>query len=221
MNGAIAYDTITDSHWGVIYQRGPFTSGGVYVARVGYTGGPTESATVYSQRTTGGYSPSITFDDDSQSFLLVYASTENPPSGLPIYGRTFNYPSTAVNVLYGVGCGPASISADQPLAGDEFFRVYLSGAPAAQPAILAESNAAAAISLASSGMGLCFFNVNPGLLFLFATATNGSGTASLNFPLPDDPIFIGNVYWQWFYGYPAAPWPTKFAGTQGMRSQIR
>jgi hypothetical protein len=122
-----------------------------------------------------------------------------------VYGRTFNYPATATNTVYGVGCAFGTISADSPFAGDEFFRVYLGGAPAAQPAILVASVGAGSFPLTAAGMGLCFFNLDPNVLFFFSSSTNSAGSTSIHFPLPDAPLFTGNVFWQWFHCYPGSP----------------
>lgn len=220
VNGGIAFDTLTTSHWALVYQRGGYTTADLFAVRVGYTGGVTEAVTVYQQASTGGYSPGITFDDDSQRFLMCYGTTENPPSGYPVYGVQLTYPSTALNATYGTACGPGTISAGVPFSGNEFYYVRLTGAPASVPAILILGNGAAAVNLGFIGMPPCFLNTSP-IVTTVASATNAAGTANLAIPIPDVPAASGNVYWQWAYGYPAAGWSLKVASTAGLRSQIR
>ena len=221
VNGQVAYDTISDSHWAVIYQRGGYTTSDLFVARLGYTGGVVEAQTVYAAASTGGYSPSITFDDDSRAFLLVYATTENPPSGYPVYGRTFTYPTTALSVAYGTSCG-GGIGSTTPNAGNEFFSVALAAgaADANRVAALFVGSAPAAIALAPYGLGSCFLNM-PTILVTLNTTTDASGNAAFVLPLPDAPVAIGDVYMQWLYASPSAPWVLKYRLTSGLRVQIR
>lgn len=218
--GGIAFDDISRSHWAIVYQRGGFAAGDVFVDRVGFTGGLTERATVYN-KTTGGWSPNITFDNDSQTFMVVHGSNEDPPSGYPVYGRVFNYPGTAINVLYGSGC-KGSISASKPLAGTEGFLVNLSGAPGSTAAILMASLAPSTFSLVPFGLGAaCDLNLATPLLSSIGATTSAGGSAQLSFNLPDFPVVIGNVYWQWLFLDGTVAWPLKAAVTQGLRTQIR
>src|SRR5262249_982526 len=66
---------------------------------------------------------------------------------LPVYGQRLQYPATAINVLYGTGCGPATISANNPYAGSEFFRIGMGGVAGGTPAVLLVSLGSAAIPL--------------------------------------------------------------------------
>jgi len=218
VNGGIAYDSNSDSHWAIVYQRGGFSTGETYVHRLGSSGGTTEAATLYSGP-NGAYSPNVTFNDDASEFQIVYGSTDNPPSGLPVYGQRLQYPTTATNVLYGTGCA-GSITADRPLAGDEFYTVRLSGAAASSPAVLWLSLAALAPPFPLDPFGLpgCFFHTSPlpgAFITNFPFTTSGSGAASLPLPLSDDPLFIGDLYWQW------TSLPGGWGSTRGLRSQVR
>lgn len=218
VNGGIAHDDNTSSHWALVYQRGSYTTGDTFVIRVGYTGGTTETATLYSGP-NGSWSPNIAFNDDADEFQCVYASNDNPPTGLPVYGQRLQYPSSAVNVLFGTGCGPGTISASRPYAGSEFFRVYFGGVAGGTPGALLVSLGGAAIPLDFMGATGCVanFNPNPGV-FLFTLG--GTATAGLSFSLPDDPMFSGNLYVQWAYPAPGLN-AANLGATVGMRIQVR
>jgi hypothetical protein len=217
VNGGVAYDNVKDSFWGVVYQRGGYTVGRVFAARLGHTGGVVEAVTSYSGP-SGGYSPSISFNDDGSKFLLVYGSTDNPPSGYPVYAQEFTYFSTATNTVYGTGCG-GTIGASTPWSGYEFFTVNLTGAAATMPCALLIGSGAAAISLAPAGMPGCFLNVTP-ILVSLNTLTNGAGAASIPIPIPDFPAAIGDVFFQFLYADPGAPWALKVRTTSGLRSSV-
>ena len=220
-NGGLSYDSNSDSHWAMVYQRGGFTTGNTFVRRLGFSGGTTEAATLYSSP-NGSWSPNVTFNDDASEFLIVYGSNDNPPTGLPVYGQRLQYDSNATNVLYGTGCGPGNISADRPLAGLEGFTVFLSAATASRPATLLCSSSASSINLSFIGMTGCFTLTAPGAPFLFSigTGTNASGSASISFNLPDAPVLIGNLYFQWAYIAPGLN-PLGVGATRGLRSQVR
>lgn len=218
VNGGIAFDDNTASHWALVYQRGSFTTGDTFVIRVGYSGGATEAATLYSSP-NGSYSPNISFNDDGNEFLCVYASNDSPPSGLPVYGQRLQYPADALDVLYGTGCGPAGIGSTTPKAGDEFFRVATAGLAAGTPLAFLFSLGAGAIPLDFIGATGCVanINVNPGT-FLFTL--NSTSPTGISFPLPDDPVFIGDLHIQAAYpslGLNAA----NLGATRGLRVQVR
>ncbi len=218
VNGGIAHDDNSSSHWAIVYQRGGFTAGDTFVVRVGYTGGDTESGTLYNGP-NGSWSPNVAFNDDADEFQCVYGSNDNPPSGLPVYGQRLQYPATAINVPYGTGCGPGTISASNPFAGSEFFRINLGGVAAATPGVLLLSLGSGSIPLDFIGMTGCVANFNPApAAFLFSLGSTAG--AGISFPLPDDPLFTGNLFVQW--GYLAAGLnPANIGATQGLRIQVR
>ncbi len=214
VNGGLAHDDSSSSHWALVYQRGTGAAGDCFVLRVGFTGGQTEIGTLYSGPNSS-YSPSVCFNDDADEFLCVYASNDNPPSGLPIYGQRFQYPATATSTVYGVGCGPAGIVSTDPYAGSEFFRVFLTNVPPSL-AVFILSAGNGAIPLDALGMigctALVDLNVQYGSL--------SSVTNVVTFSLPDDPVFIGNVFGQWAY-FDAALNPAGLGATPGLSIQVR
>lgn len=215
INGGLAFDDNSASHWALVYQRGGYTVGNCFVRRVGYSGGNTEVATLYSGP-NGAYSPAVAFNDDANEFQCVYASTDNPPTGQNVYGHRFIYPTTAINVGYGTGCGPGSISATNPFAGSEFFRVFLSGVPNPTLAVLIVCGGTANIPLDGLGMTGCTNLIDLGIQFGSIVTTNNVA----GFPLPDSPLFTGNVYAQWAY-FDAGLNPAGLGATSALRIQVR
>jgi hypothetical protein len=219
--GSIAHDTVTGSHWCVTYEWHSGFGGSQYqvvAERVGYTGGTVEQATVFSHATYGAFQPSCAFNDDFQYFELVFWTRE---PGAPIKVRSLTYPA-ARNVLYGTPCGPAAIGAPAlPHAGLQSYAVTLSGAPPNQPAALWLGGTSSAQSLAPFGAAGCFLLVGNPIVALPGTSTGAVGSVALAFPLPDAPLVLGDVRWQWLYLWPASPNPLKLGATRGLRSEIR
>ncbi len=75
----MAYDSDTQSHWAVAYHANAsfsLVNGGAYVARVGYTGGAVEQATLFNNSgRMRGFAPSACFNPDASEFPIVYPST--------------------------------------------------------------------------------------------------------------------------------------------------
>ena len=229
--GNIAYDTNDDSHWVITYQSTSALLGrsSVIAERVGYTGGTVEQVTVFSSGTANGRYPSVTFNNDAREFQITFGTTE---VGEPLYGVRLQY-GASTNSLYGTGCGTGVIGVANasgsgptiPHAGFEFFRVQMTGAPVLQAAALLIAGNSANLPLNVIGMPAgCFLNVDttPGLfLTSLGTTTNGSGDAGFNLPLPDAPVVVGDIYFQWVYANPALANPLKLQTTRGLRTQIR
>ena len=218
--GGLAYDNNTDSHWGLVYQRGGYVTGDTYVARLGYSGGITESAVLYNGP-NGSWSPNIAFNDDLNEFMCVYASNDNAPTGLPVYGQRLQYDPNALNVVYGAGCGAGVIGANRaPKAGDEYYTLNLTGLPNGTVAGLLICAAPGALPLDSIGMLGCILSVDSTAMLISAGGTVSSGSLSFGLPLFDSPVVIGNLYSVYAYVAPGLN-PANLGVTRGLRTQIR
>ena len=51
--------------------------------------------------------------------------------------------------------------------------------------------------------------------------TGANGQSTFTIALPGAPLFIGDLYWQHLYFWPAAPTPLAIGATRGMRSSVR
>ncbi|MFO1051646.1 MAG: hypothetical protein U1F36_05495 [Planctomycetota bacterium] len=218
--GGVAYDNNTDSHWGLVYQRGGYTTGDTFVARLGYSGGITEHVALYDGP-NGSWSPNIAFDDDYNDFLCVFASNDNPPTGLPVYGDRLAYSTDAINVLYGSGCGSGAISANRaPKAGDEYYALRFTGMPDGTLAGLLLCAAPGAYNLGFIGMIGCTLSVNPNTLIISASGVVSGGVYQFNLPLFDSPVVIGDLDSVFAYVSPGLN-PAGLGVTRGLRTQIR
>jgi hypothetical protein len=224
-NLSIAFDRDNASHWAIGYEfrgttsPGPVPSAGV--VRVGYSGGIVESAGLISS-SLGAFYPAVTFQTQNPAlqdnrFLVAYAS---PGIGNTLVGRQFLYHPGATSTTYGTGCGSGTISSGLPRAGTESFPVRITNAPAATAAILFTAFGPDSIPLGGLGMTGCVFNVSPAFFLSLVTATDAAGRGALALPLPDRPVFAGDVYLQWLYLSPGAN-PAGLQSTRGLRATVR
>jgi hypothetical protein len=97
--------------------------------------------------------------------------------------------------------------------------VTLASAPPNQPGVLILGLGATGLELGGLGAPNCFLNV-ASILVTLPFSTGSAGSFTFTTPLPDDPLVTGDVYWQFFYGWPARPHQAAIALTRGMRSHI-
>ncbi len=164
----------------------------------------------------------MTFDVNTDSFPIAYEAGPASSAYHSTYGTRLEYPSAATFSTYGTGCG-GTISASYPYAGNEYFTVRLAGAPPTSPAVLLMSLGSGAIDLGFLGAPGCFLNLDPtpGLFFGQLPSTpDGSGNASAVISLPDVPLVVGDLYFQWgFFDFGTIPVTLKT--TRGGKAQIR
>lgn len=150
--------------------------------------------------------------------LLSSFSALNVSFGL--YGQRLQYPAAAASTLYGTGCGAGVISATRPFAGDEFFAVSMTGRPNGTACVFFLGFGPAAVPLDLFAMTGCVFNLDPSLLAFNVATTVSGGAARLGLPLPDDPVFLGDLYAQWAFVQPGLN-GANLAATRGVRIQVR
>ncbi|MBL8901389.1 MAG: hypothetical protein JNM84_27430 [Planctomycetes bacterium] len=127
---------------------------------------------------------------------------------------------TAVN--YGAACaGSAGTSINSTLGLPQIpnptFGFRLRNAPASQPAALWLGFAQTSIDLTGLGANNCFL-LNSLNLASVTTATNGSGIATYNAPIPNDPLLNGGIFYsQWVAIDPGAPRPLPVITSDGQR----
>jgi hypothetical protein len=214
----LAYDNYDTSHWAVLYRKGAGTGAGLFVRRLGFSGGVVEAFTVASDPLGSAYAPAISFDPIHRGFAMTYATAVLASSNT-LHGQRLVYSPDATAVPYGTGCG-GTITALPPNAGYENFLVRLFDAQPAMAALLLVSNGAGNVPLDASGMPGCTLLVNPGFLILIPAATSTSGSAFVGLPLPDAPVFLGDVWFQWVHVSPNAN-PMALRTTAGLKVQVR
>lgn len=198
----IGHDRLTASHWAIGYtidDQGISGRRSAHLARVGFSGGITESVVLQQSATIDAFGPSVAFHDATRSFPVVWASTQQGPSGLTYArGSRLEYPNATVTP-FGTGCAGTLTAAnndpnfDLPYAGSEFFRLELTGGvPSASTFLMAGFGNALNLQLSSG----CVFRVGPGAIVAAVGTSNANGDYGVPMPLPDVPLVIGNLYWQ-------------------------
>lgn len=210
----LAFDGLTQSHWVLTHDADAFTSATSRVKRLGYTGGVVEDLRI-DAGASPRYHAAVTWNVATGEFPIVFCSTQ---LAVPIGGQRLQYPN-AFNLTYGASCGPATIGSDTlPFAGRNRYRVALTGAVLGQPGALLCGTSAAGIDLGPIGGVGCRLNVTSVAALGFGVPTTGS--YAFTAPLPDVPVATGDIYWQFVYGWPAAPGSLKLGLTAGLRTHI-
>jgi hypothetical protein len=187
-----------------------------YAARLTGGGAPVDTHTLFSVSDRSAISPAVTFALPGQAYQIVYATNE--PSG-PIYGRRYTYPADAIEILYGVGCGPMAIGGHRPYIGNPHYQVNGVFGPANVAATLFVGLASAAVPLDIIGMTGCMLNVDP-LVLTLGGATDGTGLVVFPFPLPESLLTAYDVFFQIVYVSPGAN-ALNLQATRGLKAQVR
>ncbi|HEX5053997.1 MAG TPA: hypothetical protein VFZ65_19620 [Planctomycetota bacterium] len=207
-NGDLGYDLVTQSHWAVTWRRTqllllPATTT-AYVARFGYTGGITESFSLHAANNEGVANPSVAFDGyplggEAEGFVVTYSTAT---ATNPAYFRRYSYTPPS-GMLYGTSCRSNTMGdGHPPYAGSEFYRVAIFGLPASTVALAVFGTSPTDVPLDTIGAPGCHLLVDPIVVMTeFADAT---GLAQATVSLPDDPVFVGNLYLQWAWFEPGA-----------------
>ncbi len=205
------------AHWAVAWRRRSSLLGrsdSIGAARVGFDGAVVETQTVSSASSSDAAAPAIAFDFATTRFLLTYTPNQTTS---PVMGRLWTYPTAAVNVPYGVGCGGGFGRVSTPLVGTEFFRVRLTAASANAPAALLVSAGAAGFPLAFAGAPGCTLLVDPGVMVALPATTDSMGDALVTLI---HLTVAGDIHLQWAHAAPAAN-PLGLLLTDGLRCQLR
>jgi hypothetical protein len=203
----LEFDTSTWSHAALTYLERSTTSGATRtrarVARLGGTGGVTETATLFDVVGQDAAGPSAIYHRGGQRFHVASGAAQ---SGAAVRVHGFDYPADALLSFAGAGCGSAWVGAPRPYAGTRNFHLTLNGATPSSPALYWFSLDSAQIPLASIGLAGCTLWVDPSSVFFLSVpvVTNASGSFRLDLPLPDAPPFFGDVYYQVIYRAPGA-----------------
>jgi hypothetical protein len=212
----LAFDGSSYSHWALAYDSEVFSGARCRVARLGMSGGVTETHALDSGA-LGRYGAAVTFNAARREFPIIFCGND---TSLPVFSQVLQYSLNNWNLIYGNGCGPGTINANgQPFAGTRFFTLKLQSAPPNQQAVLWLSPDAGSTSLAPIGAANCFLNLGS-IVASFPLMTDTSGAGNVTLSLPDAPAFFGDLYWQYAYVWPAAPTPLQVGLTRGMRSHV-
>ena len=188
---SLAMDTATQSHWALAYTRGTSEA---RVVRLGGSAVITESRLVESN-STGAEGLSVCSRTGLDGFVVCVGRSE-AINGL--YARNFAYPADAQVTSFGFGCSGA-ISAKNPYAGNHSFSFGVQGK--SNGSGIVHVTGAASLPVPMFGSPGCFQHVSLNTLIVsIPTQTqNQFGLGTAYFPLPDDPLFIGDFFAQFMF----------------------
>jgi hypothetical protein len=217
VNSAAAYDTVSTSHWGLVYRHEhQGVVGSVRVSRLGSTAGAVEKQIAFSNDGTPLSSDIAFHTVGTEEFFQVGFKANVVGNG--VYGVNFLFQNGG-SATYGTGCG-GSITLEPPLAGDAFYATHISGIKPNTPAALFLSAKSASVGLAGIGMPGCFLNVDTASYVALNTMSNGAGQVTMPLPLPDAPLLVGDAYTQWVWLSPGSNLLGVLA-SQGVKHMIR
>ncbi|MBK8980107.1 MAG: hypothetical protein IPM29_29760 [Planctomycetes bacterium] len=210
---AIAFDHDTRSHWVIVYQN---SASDVGVMRVGHSGGTIESATLHSFGSGAG-AGGAAFGTRYHEFALTAADVDLL---YPLYGRRMTYPAASTST-YGSSCNaPAGLVAHRdPFAGDGNFQVTV-GFPSGLTTTAALLASSSRDSWLIPGAEPCRGYLSMAAMFVADTRSNVTFNTFFAIPLPDDPVFVGDVYFQVVYLNTTAN-PLGLETTNGLLVNVR
>jgi hypothetical protein len=210
---AIGFDGASRSHWCVTWDN-VFTAPGAHLRRIGHQGAVTEGDLLPQS----SYHAAVTWNGVAHEFQIACANFDPLQ---PLLGQRLGYPTSSWHLVYGGSCGPGTITSDTtPLPGSQFYRVLLQNAPPGMPGALFFSGSAGGVDLGAIGAPNCIANLGSIDANLPITI-DGNGNASFTMALPNAPLFLGDLYWQFLYLWPAAPTPLPIGVTRGLRASVR
>jgi hypothetical protein len=222
LNQGVAFDFVTQSHWAVSYATTQLTPGvsSVFVARVGSGLVPLETQTLHASGTQGAANADVAFTGEphpsvDQGFACSYSTTE---TNHPAYTRKLGYDPAAAVTVYGTSCRSNSVFANQPpFAGNQSFTVSVSGLPAATAAYCFLGFAPLNLPLDAIGMLGCRMLVDSAVTL---PAPLTGTTARVLLPLPDVPVFAGDLFAQ-FAWLDVGANPLGLVNSRGVQIAVR
>ncbi|MBK8979280.1 MAG: hypothetical protein IPM29_25565 [Planctomycetes bacterium] len=204
--GDVAMDVTTSSHWAVTHSIDSPLGRYVTLSVVGYRGLERDRHVLGFD---GAWPSATTFDQAGRRFLVAFAQQPLGTANHGVVGRVWQYPTQSAPVGYGNRCGTATISAGESpwRIGAEFPYVRLSTAGASRPAALLLSREAADLPLDPYGFTGCRLLVDlapTAFVTSLGTSTSASGSAVLEFPLPET-LSAFDLCFQWIHANASAP----------------
>jgi hypothetical protein len=218
----VAYDWMTQSHWVVGFHTraalAPGTSG--WLVRLGHTGGITETTDLDALHGTDTLLPCSCHSGVLPTGSHFAAAFGVTGATHQVLHRRLDYELQAGVSYYGTSCAPGTTLGDghPPYAGSEFYRMNVF-APAGTICLHAIGLAPNAISLDPIGMLGCNMLVDS-IAMTAVVADPGTGLASATYALGDSPVFLGDLYAQWFW-IDAAANPHGWRSSVGARVRVR
>ncbi|MCA8952476.1 MAG: hypothetical protein KDE27_23395 [Planctomycetes bacterium] len=215
--GGIAYDRILQHMWAVVGRDR--TTGVGFADRIGFDTRVAESVAVGGSSTID--TPGVAYDTDDNSYALVFGAAN------ALLAARLVYPSLALPLVYGTGCGPATLTAPsnhafRAWAGSDRFGVRISNAPTNALTFLFVGLARAQNPLDAFGMTGCVGNLDLGALLFTTTFAVAGNTSRFDLPLPSAlPGALGTkLLFQAVYQSPNSN-SAGLAATRGLEVEVR
>lgn len=208
----LAFDSDSRSHWYLGYRRVGLLV--TVLRKLGYSGGVVEEFVTDSSGGIGGL-----YHAASREFRVAYGY------GSGLVAQRIVHPADALSVRVGQGCQQSSLTfgTDLPLAGSEFFGIRFGGIGDGNACVLLLSFAPASIPLDGYGLTGCVLGVDPASpnFLVSIPRVSASGGITVTLPLPDAPVFRGDVFAQWLYQARPDANPAGWLLSWPLRIQIR
>lgn len=217
----VAFDYTTHSHWAVgFHTRSPFGAFAGTLLRLGYAGGVVETVSINTVQGGDTLLPCVAHCGVQPTGSLMTAGYSAPGATLTaLVHRRFEYSPQAGVVYYGTSCSTNVLGdGHPPYAGSETYRLNLNGVAPGTICLHVLGVAPANAPLDGLGMIACRLLVDP--LLTTAVLADATGLAVASYALPDDPVFLGDLYAQWFWYEPAAN-PFGWRSSVGAEVHVR
>jgi hypothetical protein len=218
----MAYDWGTKSHWVVGYHSATALSSATTgrLLRLGHTGHVVENVDCNAVQGADTVLPCA-----AHSGVLATGSHFQAAYAVPgasthsLVHRRFDYSPQAGVSFYGSSCANPTIGdGHPPYAGSEFYSMSVFTPLAGTIAIHAVGVSPVALPLDFIGMNGCSLLVDP--IVTSAVITDAGGLGTVVYALPDNPLFLGDLYTQWFW-FDLAANPFGLVSSQGAIAHVR
>ncbi|HLQ38425.1 MAG TPA: hypothetical protein VK348_11525, partial [Planctomycetota bacterium] len=191
----LAYDSNSDSHWGVGFRAIVPGVPVAYYARIGFNGEATEGpigSILYSVAGDTTTEVAVTFNNDLNTFQYAYGVNDGTIT-LPIYGQVLEYAVPSPISTFGISCSAANLSwtpstfLGSQQIGCEFTNVNVTGAPVGAAHFMAASFGTTNVAVLDPAVaaGCRLFIQATGPLFLGVLPLRIGANANWSLPLPE------------------------------------
>ena len=196
----MAYDWGTQSHWVVAYHAhsalAPSSTG--RLVRLGHTGSIVESVDCNAVQGSDTELPCAAHSGVLTTGSHFAAGYATPGTIGSFAHRRLDYSPSAGVTFYGSSCRTVTMGdGHPPYAGSQYYSSSVFTQVPGTFAIQAIGFGPVSTPLTSVGMTGCMLLADP--VVTTSVVADGAGIATVIYSLPDDPVFLGDLYGQWFW----------------------
>jgi hypothetical protein len=196
----MAYDWGTQSHWVVgFHSRSALsTTPQGRLLRLGQSGAIVESVDCNAVSGVPTELPCAAHSGVLNTGSHFAAGYSTPGLVGALVHRRFDYSPSAGVTFYGSSCRNVTMGdGHPPYAGSQFYSSSVFTQVPNTFAIQVVGFGPVSTPLASYGMTGCMLLADP--VITMGVVANGAGLATVVYSLPDSPLFLGDLYGQWFW----------------------